>query len=256
VSVSRGIASYPDKINLGEVDGVSVLNKFAYRDGIQAADGDVLIWPDGTVNSPTILTTASTFTVTYNNATDGLGTTGALSLLFTYIDDEENEATGIVTLGSSGSDVTSFSGLGINRAVVLSSGSAEENTNDITITATTGGGVQAFLDAGKSVTQQLITHMPANTKGVGKFLFVNALKLSGGGSPRVIFRVVVYSRVTQTSYEVFRYEMDTSVENHLSLIDPVGFNFSPRDVVYMTASTSTNNTNVSARLSLHRYINP
>jgi hypothetical protein len=252
----RSPAPYPDNINLGEYPFVSTLNKFAYRDGIQAADGDALVWPDGAINTPTILTSASTFTVTYNNATDGLGTTGALSLLFTYIDENEEETTGVLTLGSSGSDVTSFSGLGINRVVVLSSGSAGFNTNDITITATTGGSTQAFLDAGTSVTQQLIAHIPANTTGIGKFLFVNALRLSGGSAPRVVFKVKVYSRITQTTYEVFRYEMDTGVQNSLALIDPIGFNFSPRNVIYITANTDTNNTDVSARISIHRYENP
>ena len=250
---SRKPAHYPDSINLGEHQGASGLNKFGYRSGINTADGEVLITANGAHSSPTVLTTASTFTISYTNTTDGDGTTGALSLLFTYLNEDEEQVTGIHTLGSSGSDVTSFSGLGINRVVVLSSGSSGVNVSDISVTATTGGSFQAHLDSGTSVTQQMIAYVPKNTRGVGKLLFVNALKLSGGSTPRVIFKVKVYSRITQTTYEVFRYEMDTGVENSLPLMDPVGFLFTARDVIYVTAETDTNNTDVSARLSLIFY---
>lgn len=251
-SVTRPTA-FQDEVTRGLRSGVSVLNKFSYRSDVDTADGEALVIADNTTNTPTILTTASTFTITYNNATDGDTTTGALSLLITYLDSNQVTQTGTHTLGSSGSDTTSFSGLGINRVVVLSSGSANVNTNDITITATTGGSVQAFVPAGDSVTQQLWFHVPANSVGVAKFLFINANKISGGGSPRVTFRVNVYSRTTSTVYEVFRYIMDTSVENHIELIDPANFAFSAGDVGYITAETDTINTAVSARLSLNIY---
>lgn len=252
---NRAPAPFPDSIVLGEHAGAYPLNKFSYRTGIQVADGDALIIPNG-VNTPTILTAASTFTVTYNNVTDGLGTTGALSLLFTYLDENEEVATGTLTLGNTGSDATSFSGVGINRVVVLSSGSANVNTNNIAITATTGGSTQAYIPAGTSVTEQLWFHIADNTKAIGKFIFLNALKISGGSSPRVVFRLFVYNRGTETTYDLFRYEMDTSVENSLVLYDPVGFGFSARDAVYLTANTNTNNTDVSARLSIVNYENP
>lgn len=233
--------------------GVSWLNKWGYRDDVDTADGDALIIADDTTNTPTILTSSSTFTVTYTNTTDGSGTTGALSLLFTYLDENEAQQTATHTLGSSGSDVTTFSGLGINRCVVLSSGSGDTNGSDITVTATTGGSVQAFLPAGTSVTQQVLGHVPANTTGVAKFLFLSALRIAGGSSPRVTFKVFVYNRGTDTTYEVFRYGMDTAAENHLEVVDPINFVFSARDVFWITANTDTNNTSVSGRLSLNLY---
>lgn len=240
-----------DQITRGLVSDASQLNKFGFRDDVDIADGDALVIADNTTNTPTILTSADTFDITYNNTTDGASTTGALSLLISYLDSNADLQTATHTLGSTGSDTTSFSGLGINRVVVLSSGSAETNTNDITVTATTGGSVQAFVLAGTSVTQQLWFHCPRNVIPATKYMFLNALKISGGGSPRVTFKVKVYSRVTSTVYEVFRYEMDTSVENGRAFEDPCNFPFSGQDVVYVTASTDTNNTSVSARLSLN-----
>lgn len=233
--------------------GVSWLNKWGYRDDVDTADGDALIIADDTTNTPTILTTASTFTITYTNTTDGSSTTGALSLFVTYLDENEAQQTATHTLGSSGSDVTTFSGLGINRCVVLSSGSNDANGSNITITATTGGSVQAFLPANTSVTQQVLGHIPTNTTGVAKFLFLSALRIAGGSSPRVTFKVFVYNRGTDTTYEVFRYGMDTAAENHLEVVDPINFVFSARDVFWITANTDTNNTSVSGRLSLNIY---
>ena len=244
-----------DSISLGEKDGVYQINKFSYRSDIDTTDGDALIIADNTTNTPTILTTASTFTIVYNGTTDGSGTTGALSLLVSYLDANEDKQDAVHALGSDGSDVTSFSGLGINRAVVLSSGSAEFNTNSITISATTGGSVQAFIAAESGVTEQLLIHVPRNTTPISKSLFLSAQKLAGGSAPRVTFNVYVYSRITSTRYDVFRYIMDTSVTNEVSLNDPTNFPFSPRDVIYITANTETNNTAVSARLSMNMYEN-
>lgn len=246
--------SYQDEVSRNLRSGVSQTNKFAYRDDVDTTDGDAMIIADDTTNTPTILTSADTFGITYNSGTDGDSTTGALSLLFTYLDANQNQTTAIHTLGSTGSDTTSFSGLGINRVVVLSSGSANVNTDDITITATTGGSVQAFIPAGVSVTQQLLFHVPTNSSGVSKFIFLSAVKLSGGGgAPRVTFKVFVYNRGVSTQYEVFRYLMDTDVENSRSIVDPVNFPFSAGDVFWVTAATDTNNTSVSARLSLNVY---
>lgn len=244
---------YQDEVSRNLRSGVASFNKFAYRGDVDVADGDALIIADDTTNTPTVLTSADTFDIAYNNATDGDSTTGALSLLFTYLDANQEEQTATHTLGSTGSDTTSFSGLGINRVVVLSSGSANVNTNDITITATTGGSVQAFLPADASVTQQLLFHVPTNSSGVSKFLFLSAVKLSGGSAPRVTFKVLVYNRGTETQYEVFRYLMDTDVENSLTIVDPVNFPFSAGDVFWVTAATDTNSTSVSARLSLNVY---
>ena len=244
-----------DDITRGLVDNVSQLNKFGYREDVDTTDGDALIIADNTTNTPTILTTASTFTITYNNSTDGLGTTGALTLLITYLDENEDQINANIVLGNTGSDVTAFSGLGINRAVVTSNGGAEVNTSDITITATTGGSVQAFIPAGVSVTEQIWGHIPANTSGVSKFIFLSGVKSSGGGNPIIQFKVFVYNRGTATKYEVFRYTMDTSAETSLSIVDPINFAFSPRDVFWVTASTNSNNTEVKGRLSLNLYKN-
>ena len=244
-----------DEITRSLRAGAYQVNKFGYRDDVDVADGDALIIADNTTGAPAILLTASTLTVAYNNATDGSGSSGALAILFSYLDADQIEQQATHVLGGTGSDTTSFSCLGVNRAVLVSTGSGARNANDITITATTGGSVQAFIPAESSVTQQLIYHCETNSTPMIKHVFMSAVKLSGGTAPRVTFKIFVYSRITNTTYEVFRYLMDTSVENSLQINDPCNFPLSAGDVAFITANTDTNNTSVSGRLSLNVYRN-
>ena len=158
---SDGAATRPtdfqDEVVRGLRSGVTSWNKFGYRDSL-TDDTEQVIWAS-TQNLPTIITTPSTFTITYNNTTDGAGRTGALSLVVYYLDADGNQAIAVHTLGSTGSDVTSFTGLGINRVAVNTNGGLTYNANTITITATTGGSVQAVVPALGSVTQQALFHV-------------------------------------------------------------------------------------------------
>jgi hypothetical protein len=103
--------------------------------------------------------------------------------------------------------------------------------SDITITATTGGSVQAFMPAGTSTDQRVLAHIPRNTLATLRYISLSAFKLVGGGTPRVIFKVFVYNRDRQTRYEFFRLRMDTDVENNFALIDPIGLTVGPSEVI-------------------------
>lgn len=243
-----------DEIDRGLRQGVTNWNKFAYRDSTTAAAGEQTIWSDTT--NFVVMTTAQNFVINYNNATDGLGTTGALSLLFTYIDENELPQTATHVLGNTGQDVTSFTGLGINRVVVLSSGTANTNTNTITITdSASPGNTQAHLPAGGSVTQQAIFHVPAGHTAVAKYLLLNTNRLGGGSNPKVTFKGYVYNRGVETQYEIFRYIIDTQADTHIAIDEPIGFPLTARDVLYFVMDTDLSNTVASCRFSLNLYRN-
>ena len=229
----------------------SIVNKFGYNTDIDTTSKEVVASFGGAFDpSTSVMSTAQTFTVTYNNTTDGSSGTGARMLQFSYLDENFKAQIGFHTLGSSGSDVTSFTGVGINRVVVVSFGGAVYNNNNITITATTDGTIQAQIPAQKSVTQQAIYHTPiARTLNVN-FLKISTLKLAGGGgSPVVNVIGYSYSRVTGGRYAVIDFEIDTSVENNLTVNLHEAITFTGREVVYFEASTSINNTKVSLRFS-------
>lgn len=243
--------SFEDEVVIGRRTGVTSFTKFAYKSNLTAASGEETIWEASGNFTP--MASASTFTITYNNATDGTGGTGAKTLYFQYVDSTGLPAISVHTLGGTGSDVTSFSGLGINRIAVSSSGAAMTNTNDIIVTSTVGGTTQATVPALNGVTQQLIYHVGSNSQGVGKFLWINANKISGRGSPRIIVKGYVYNRNVATRFEIFRCIIDTGIDNSINIVEPVGFRLNPSDILYFVADTDTNNTAINVRFSLLEY---
>ena len=252
----KPVTDFQDQVSLGNISGVTAWNKFGYRSNLQAATGEQLITAGGISTAPTILSSASTFTIAYDGtgggSTDGASTDGARTITFYYLDSNGEDAVATHVLETDGSDVTSFTGLGINRAVVSSSGSGQTNASDITITATTGGSEQAFIPAGQSVTQQLWFHVATNRVGLIKNVFLAANKLSGS-SPKVIFKIYVFSRTVSTIFEIFRFTMDTATTNELLLQDAVNFRLNSGDVAYVVGDTDTNNTLVEGRFSLDTY---
>lgn len=239
-----------DEIAKGKRQNATAVNKFGYNLDIDTGAEEIVAAFGGAFDPNTqVMTTAQTFTIVYNNTTDGLGQTGALSLLFTYLDANFLEQVAIHTLSNTGSDVTSFTGLGINRVVVLSNGGAGWNVNDITITATTDTTVQAQVPALKSVTQQCLFHTQIGFTFLLKEFVLRCLKLSGGSAPKVTIKGYSWSRVTLTRYEVINIDIDTSVENGIVVNKDIPFVFGGREVFYFAASTDTNNTKVSARFT-------
>lgn len=248
--------STQDEISTGRRRGVTPYNKFAYRSGLTASAGWQQVWKSAT-NTYTPMSSASTYTIAYTSSTDGAdaAATGAEQLAITHVNSDGNLETFVHTLGSSGSDVTTASGFGINRVAVSASGTAQTSVSDITITETTGGTEQALIKGGESVTQQAIFVIPADSTGVTKWLWINVGKPSGGGSAKVLIRGRVYNRNVDTYYEVFSAIVDESVETTIQITDPIAFNLSPTDVLFFEANTDTNNADINLRFSLNVYEN-
>lgn len=249
-SLSVRPSNFDDEVRIGRRTGIDGWTKFGYRESLTASAGEETIW--ATSGNFTPLTSAETFTIAYTQASDGSSANGAKTLIFYYIDSSGLPATAVHTLGSDGSDVTSFSGLGINRVAVASSGSTGKNAATITITATTAGTTQAVIPANGSVTQQAIYFVGSNHDAVAKFLWWNIAK-PGGGDTKVTLKAYAYNRAVATTYEVFRVLVDTSTELTGYISEPVGFNLSPTDVLYFTADTANDGANISLRFSLREY---
>lgn len=245
--------NYSDEVAMGKRAGRTTWQKFGFNNDVDTGNDELIAsWAGATSSTwdPTtqVITSAQTFTITYNNATDGLGQTGATQLLIYYLDSNYERQVGVHVLSNTGSDVTSFSGLGISRALVYANGGLGYNANDITITATTDGTTQSEIPAGKSVSQQLLFHTQIGHNFLCKQIRANCLRISGAGTqPVVTITLWSYSRVTNTKYQVFSQRLDTDVENSFD----VNFNeplvFGGREVIYMTATTTVNNTVVSGR---------
>lgn len=242
---------YQDEVRLGRREGVSGWNKFAYAI-LTAAAGEQVVWANTVAFVPML--TADTFTINYDQAQDGSSANGAKQLTFFYLDANGNQAIGLHTLGNTGTDVTSFTGLGINRIAVSSSGSGQRNLGEITIDGTSSGNQQAIVPALGSVTQQTIFHVGLTQKAIRRMIWVNIGK-TGGGSPTTLIKAYVFNRGTQTYYEVFRSIVDVSTEQTINLNDPIGFLLNPGDIMFFTADTDVNGTTIEVRFSLNLYNN-
>ncbi|MDB4261320.1 hypothetical protein N9878_00495 [bacterium] len=247
---------FQDEVRRGKRSGVDGWNKFGYIEGINAASGSKVIWKGGATFTP--METAETFTITYDGtgggSTDGAGTVGATQLYFYYIDADGLPQIMPHTLGTDGSDVTSFTGLGINRCVVAASGTGDKNSADITVTATSSGTQQAIIPATQSVTQQCIFFTGSNHDAVAKLLWANVI--SSSKAPTINIKGYVFNRQFLTRYEIFRTNIDTAVGLVFSIEDPIGFNLSPTDILYFEASTTATGgatVDINMRFSLNQY---
>lgn len=243
--------SWQYDVALGNIPNATAWNKFGYNLDVDSGTEEIVASWGGSFDPNTdVMSTDDTFTITYNNTTDGQGQTGATQLLFYYLDADFLPAVAFHTLGSTGSDVTSFTGFGINRCVVYANGGDGYNANDITVTATTDGTTQAQIPAEESTTQQCIYHTAIGYTLPLEWLKANVRKVTSGGS-RVRYTIKGYSwsRVTQTRYEILRYDGDTDIEDGFQLNPSLPFVVGGREVVYFTCLTDTNNTVVNLRFS-------
>jgi hypothetical protein len=245
---------FQDEVRIGRRNGVQGWNKFGYRTNLQAANGFETIW--ATSGNFVPMTSAGTFNIEYTVSQDGIAASasaGALDLTFYYVNASGEQAIALHTLSSTGTDTTSFTGYGINRIAVSRTGAAEVNQSEILIRQTSGGQLQAVIPAGQGVTQQAIFFVGDDQDAVAKFLYFNCNKLSGGSTPRTTVKGWAWNRNIQSKFEIFRHTIDSTVEETLQIIDPIGFNLSPTDVLYFEADTDTNNTEITMRFSLNLY---
>lgn len=235
------------EVALGRRQGANTWNKFGHNGDLDVGT-EVLAAQGGTF---TYLTSASTLTIV-SSSTDDDGSpagTGANSVIIYGIDANRVSQTEVVTMNGTTNVVTATTWLGINRVAIYLAGSTQNNVGNITVTATTGGSVQAYIPAGKGTTQQCIFFTQADHTFLADWLWVNAEKLGGGSTPKVQFRGWVYSAVSNAKYEVFYSVVDTSVETEHTFIPSQPFVIGEKSVFWIECTSDTANSLVSGRFS-------
>lgn len=232
----------PINVARGFVVGREIWEKYGYNDDVDTG-AEETIWPVG--GTVTFLTAASTFTITSSSGNDDDGGTGARTLDIYYIDENKVDQVGTVTMNGVGDTVTPFSGFGINRARVATSGSVATNDGNITITATTGGTTQAYIAAGDGITHQTFFFIPANKQAIPFFFFLGATS-SGAGK---VVTLKLYSILENgTRLNIGRYQIDTDVQDSLAIESPASDPFPEKTIIELRASTSVDNTSVVGRV--------
>lgn len=239
-----------DEAALGLRQGQRSWQKFGYNPVVDIAATETIWAVGGTYTPPT---TARTLDIVSSDAADDDGSTGANNIYIYGIDANRKYAVEAVTMNGTTTVTTTSTWLGINRVAVGLAGTALNNVGNITITQTTDGRVMAYMPATQSVTQQMIYHNQIGWKGLAKDLMLSVRKTSGGQSPRVTLTGWVFSPVSNANYEVFRWNMDTAIENTFILNSQVPFVLNSGDVLQFKASTNQDGTQVSGRFSLTEY---
>jgi hypothetical protein len=229
--------------------GTHAINKFGYNPDIDTGSEELIAPYNG--GTPNIMLTADTLDIVSDSTADDSVGTGAQTIFIEGIDADAHAQSETIVMDGTTTVTTINSYLGVNRAFLLSSGSNGSNVGTITITDTGAvAGVQGSIPVGESVTHQCIIHTPAGTNLLLDWLWFNILKLSGGGgAPRVTIKGYSYSRVTETTYEIFRHQIDTDVENTNELTPSQPFVIGGRETLYFAASTDVDNTEVICRFS-------
>jgi hypothetical protein len=239
-------ADFNAEVARGTEAGYTLWNKFGYNTDIDTAAGET-IWSVGGMFQP--LSSGETVDVVSSDANDTNGGTGVNSVVLYGVDENWLSQTEVVTMNGTTPVTTTSQWLGINRVAVFLSGSGQTNAGAITVTASTAATVQAEMPAGGAVTQQCIFFVPADTNFVAEWLWVNAVKTSGGGNPELTITMNVYSAVNNTKQEVFRGTIDTAVGNFMDINPRLPFPIGEKSCVTLEGVTTTNNTQAKARFS-------
>jgi hypothetical protein len=245
-SISVRPSDYKYEVALGRRQGASTWNKFGYNTDVDSAAAEA-VWSPGGAFVP--LYTAEQLDIVSASAADDNGSTGANSIVVYGVDADWDVLTEVVTLDGTNTVQTVGSFFGVNRMSVYLAGSGRANAGAITATAPVAGTTQAQVPAGSGTTQQAIFCVPRCHQFLADWLRINVTKTTGGSSPRVTVRGWVYSAVSNCKYEVFRCDVDTSVENQVTIDPSQAFVVGEKSFLWFECTTNTNDTVCGVRFS-------
>ena len=248
-AISTRPTDFTTEVGLGRRQGTSTWNKFGYNSDVDTGGSEVLASFGGAFNQK--LVPGETLDVVSDSASDTNSSgTGVRLLIIFGVDSNWDEVTEVVTMNGLTPVTTTNSYVGINRMTIYTSGSSDSNVGTVTATATTSSNVMATMPAGEGTTQQCLFYVPRNHQFLATWLYLTAIKSSGGGSnPDVTFKVFVYSNVVDSQFEVYRDDIDLSIETTKQISPNEPFIIGEKSIFWIEASTTANNTSVRGRFS-------
>lgn len=243
-------ADYLVEIARGYVSGASYVDKFGRNDDVDtAAEEDV--WAAGATRAR--LTAAETMDVESDSANDDDGGTGARTVTIEGLDGDYMEVSETITMNGTSAVTTTQTFLRINRAYVVTAGSAESNVGAITIDPTTtgSGSRQGYIAAGDG--QTLLSHY---TVPAGKTAYMVSSQVSCHASPGTTgVKEAIMKLWKAHENQAWRIQKSvgsrsdgTSISGNLSSGAPESF--AAKTDLKWTADVDNNNTAVYVQYSL------
>lgn len=241
---SRFITLYTDTQDTQEFYRVV---KFAHNEDVDTAAPEDVWAYDGKMVYPSV---AETLTVVSTSTADVVAGIGASSILIGCIQSDGTQIDLSVTLTGTTPVITSQTCKFINRAQVTLSGTNKANVGNITITNSISTNVLAYIEADQSVTHQIYYRVPSDRRCHINNVYFTANKLSGGGTPRVVFKFLSFSEDTNTSYNIRRELIDTNTESVREFPEFRDRALLPGEIITIEATTNVNDTQVSAAIDM------
>lgn len=238
---------YAGEVALGKRQGSTLWNKFGFNLDVDSGAAEVVASWGGTF---TPMTTARTLSIVSDDANDTSGGTGANSVVVYGIDADRRSQVEVVTLNGTTPVVTATTWLGVNRISIALAGSGQANAGTITATATTDATIQGQVPAGLGSSQQCIFHTQEGHQALAEWITVDVVRFAGGTQPVVTLKGWVFSAVSNSKYEVVRVYIDSSISNSITIAPPSPFPIGESSTFWLEATTSENNTEVAARITL------
>jgi hypothetical protein len=248
-AISVRPTGFTEEIALGLRQGSSTWNKFGYNTDVDTGSSEVVASFGGAFNQKLIPGETLDIVSDSVNDTNSAGT-GVRQIVIFGVDADWNEVTEVLAMNGTTVVTTANVFIGVNRMTIFTSGSSDSNVGTVTATATTSSNVMAEMPAGEGTTQQAIFYVPAGHQFLATWLYINAIKSSGGGSdPDVNFKAYVYSDVVASMFEVYRDDIDLSIETTKQLKPSEPFIIGEKSIFWVEADSTSNNTSVRCRFS-------
>lgn len=249
-NMNDGVSHFGLELSRGNVAGMSVERIHGHNPDLDTGVEEDM-WEAG--GFLTYLTGAETMEIASSDANDTSAGTGARTvlvkgLLSTYVEAEETVIMNGVT------DVqTSNSYLRIEHLEVVTAGSGRTNAGNITATATSAATIQAEMDAGESLSQDAHYTVPLNKTAYITQIEFNAVKIVGGASPEIEFKVLtraVGSSVDAPWVQIYDKILDTSVSDELDVYLPFYDMELEKTDIRITGTSTADNVEARCRLYL------
>lgn len=201
------------EIGVEQNDRVNTWSQDGYNGDIDV--GTETIWPVG--GSYIIPTTAETLEITSSSTADDglLQGTGAWFIQLIGISATRKRQVETLILRGTTTVSTSNTWLGVNVAHLRGVGTGTTNAGNITIVGGTSDNTYAYIEAGRSISRQLIFHSQLQTKVVVPWVRLNVLRSGSGAVNKAVitFIVDVYDPTLLVKRQELELRMDTSISN-------------------------------------------
>lgn len=232
---------------------ISYVSKFG-RSGVLDTAASDDIWAYSASGDLTVLSAADTLNVVSSSIQDDASGTGLDACLISGLDNDWNPTSEFVTLDGTAAVTTTGEFRFVWRVTMLKvTATGITNAGNITLTDTTGGAVQAYVEAGISITQGSHFIVPNGYTALMTEGFVSPFRSSGTGERRLTVDLTLTPVDTALStgieYDTLRFGASTSAGTSVIPFN-IPLQVASKTLIKGTARAEASNTRVSIEYAM------